>query len=188
MNGDKNSSSFRFKSQFIAEFVQFRDFFVSCYLVFLSSGPKRLMTCAFTIHKGEILLFTGTADHLTLLRLLLHTDTLLCNLFRCALEFTMATGLWVPWPSHQQDASPNPASLNELYGTSGCRSVYFSRSNFKVTNKAGYTGQDGVPALLILRPIPSSLRPIPSSLRPSPSYIRPIPSSIDLTIVEYDNG
>jgi len=40
-------------------------------------------------------------------------------------------------------------------------------------NKAGYTGQDGAPALLIPRPIPSS--------------IRPIPSSIDLSVDEYDN-
>ena len=40
-------------------------------------------------------------------------------------------------------------------------------------NRAGYTGQDGAPALLILRPIPC--------------FIRPIPSSIDLTVDEYDN-
>ena len=33
-------------------------------------------------------------------------------------------------------------------------------------------------ALIILRPIPSSIRPIPSSIRPIPSSIRPIPSSI----------
>ena len=40
-------------------------------------------------------------------------------------------------------------------------------------NKAGYTGQDGALALLILRSIISS--------------IRPIPSSVHLTVDEYDN-
>ena len=40
-------------------------------------------------------------------------------------------------------------------------------------NKARYIGQDGAPALLILRPIPIS--------------IRPITSSINLNIDEYDD-
>ena len=40
-------------------------------------------------------------------------------------------------------------------------------------NKTGYTGQDGAPASLILRPIPRS--------------IRPFPNSIDLTVDEYYN-
>ena len=35
-----------------------------------------------------------------------------------------------------------------------------------VYNKAGYTGQDGAPGVIIRSPIPSSIRPIPSGAIP----------------------
>ena len=56
--------------------------------------------------------------------------------------------------------------------TKSCAATKMKSIQEKI-NKAGYTGQDSAPALLILRPIPSS--------------IRPIPSSIYLTVDEYDN-
>ena len=52
-----------------------------------------------------------------------------------------------------------------------CRTKKHGKPRFE-DNKAGYTGQNGAPALLIFRLIPGS--------------IRPDPRSIDPTIDEYD--